>query len=139
MTADFAPYIESTPGMSEDVIIIRYEPISRGAQGAYPDPQLTEQGRTSAIAISLPHRPRYKYKEEMRSEAGVEVQDVREFYFSYGSVNVTTFNRGGGSTRPRSAILWNNQLYDVSAIQEFKNQGYMLALGTLRNQESPDI
>ena len=46
---------------------------------------------------------------------------------------------GGGSTRPRSAILWNNQLYDVSAIQEFKTQGYMLALGTLRNQESPVI
>ena len=53
MTADFAPYIESTPGMSEDVIIIRYEPISRGAQGAYPDPQLTEQGSEHQLLLSV--------------------------------------------------------------------------------------
>lgn len=133
---DFGRLIAQTPYMTEQVIIVRYAAISRTNKGAYPKPELREQGRTSAPTISVPHRPRYKYKEEQRDMHGTEVKDIREFYFDYGAVNITTFNRQGGPVTPRSAIIWNQEFYDVYAIQEFKAQGYTLALGTRRNQVS---
>lgn len=136
---DFGRLIAQTPYMTERVIIIRYEPVSRINKGAYPKPELREQGRTSASTISQPRNPRYQLKEEIRDMHGTIVRDIREFYFDYGAVNVTTFNRQGGPVTPRSAILWNDELYDVYALQEFKAQGYVLAFGIRRNQVSAEV